>query len=726
MRATGEKVRSAVGGAKPARSRPSRDLGAPRAAPLRPDTPIAALAGIGPKRAAALANRGIATLLDLVLHLPARYQDWRERASLAALAPGMTAVVEGDLGVIKERPMRRAPWRRLASGWLTGEGGAQIRLVWFNLPAYMRGRMPAGQRVLLHGRVTETADGSIEIVQPELLALASGEPPPIRPLYSLPAGFPQHLFANLVARALAAIAPALAGAIPSGLRGERFSLAEALRYVHEPPGDAEIAELQLGKSAGHLALAFDELFAFELALSIERARSTDRAGIALAQAPRLTERWLAELPFTLTAAQVRAIEEIGPDLARAGQMNRMLMGDVGSGKTLVSFWTALRAVECGYQAAMMAPTELLAEQHHASFQSLCGRLGIPAALLTGNVTGAARASVLRGLASGAIAVVFGTHALIQERVRIPRLAVGIIDEQHRFGVFDRARLKAVGPAANLLMMTATPIPRSLAMSLFANLDVSFLDEVPPGRTPVVTEMFTEDEIDRVETIVADELARGNRAYYVLPMIDGDDEETRSVAAMAQRLKGGALRGYRIATMHGRMRAAEKERVMREFRDGAAQVLVSTTVVEVGIDVPAATVIAVIAAERYGLAQLHQLRGRVGRGSAPSRCLLVVSREADASARERLETMAACASGAEVAEVDLRLRGPGDLFGARQTGGLPLRFIHLVRDWRLIERARALAEDWSRRDPRLETPESEGARAALARMLSLGFSLADVG
>ena len=412
------------------------------------------------------------------------------------------------------------------------------------------------------------------------------------------------------------------------MRGDVPTVREALCYLHDPPADADFNALANGESRGHLALAFDELFAFELALSIERLRGARRVGIALDGSQSLSAKMTDELPFALTGSQSRAIDEIGADLARPNQMNRMLMGDVGSGKTIVAFWAMIRAIECGHQAAMMAPTELLAEQHWRGFARVCGRLGIRHALLTGSVTGTARKQILRGLASGEIGAVFGTHALIQERVRMRGLALGVIDEQHRFGVFDRAKMKALGPKANLLMMTATPIPRSLAMSLFANLDVSFLDELPAGRTPIATEIYTEDDIAQVHDSLRAEIDSGGRAYYVVPFIEGDDDEAKSVSATAARLKKGALRGARIGTMHGRMAAAEKDRVMREFRDGAIDVLVCTTVVEVGIDVPEATIIVIVAAERYGLAQLHQLRGRVGRGEKASRCCIVASSDAD--------------------------------------------------------------------------------------------------
>lgn len=699
------------------------------AKPLQITSLVAGLTGIGPKRATALEARAISTAGDLIFHLPARYQDWRERTPSKDLRVGVMAVVEGDLGKIVERPMRGSRWRRLASGWLDA-GGRRIRVVWFNLPAYMRGYLPGGERVLVRGRVTAASDdGSedqIEILQPEVHSLAQGDPKPIRPVYRLPAIVGQRLFVSMVARVLAEAGPSIRGAIPEEIRGELPSIREALAYLHDPPADADFEALADGESPAHLALAFDELFVFELALSIERMRSARRVGIALSGARNLSRRLTSDLPFQLTSSQSRAIEEIDADLVRPGQMNRMLMGDVGSGKTLVAFWAMLRATECGYQAAMMAPTELLAEQHFRGFDRWCRQLGVRSALLTGKVVGRERAGILRGLASGEIAVVFGTHALIQEKVRIRELALGVIDEQHRFGVFDRAKLKALGPRANLLMMTATPIPRSLAMSLFANLDVSFLDELPPGRTPIATEVYTDEDLARVHCGLAAEIEAGGRAYYVVPFIDGEEDEAKSVSATASRLAKGALRRARIGTMHGRMGGAEKDRVMREFRDGAIDLLVCTTVVEVGIDVPEATVIVVDSAERYGLAQLHQLRGRVGRGEKPSRCCLVASRDAEKPGRERLELMRKCTTGAAVAEADLKLRGPGDLLGSRQSGALPLRFVHLIRDLRTIERARKMADDWLRCDPSLRSAESEGARLALSKMLALGFSMGDVG
>jgi ATP-dependent DNA helicase RecG len=688
------------------------------------DTIVSSLPGIGPKRAQALAERGIMSVGDVIAYLPARYQDWRQRTPIDELKPGIVAVLEGELSKIDERPMRGRGWRRFATGWLAIDG-KRIRVVWFNLPSYMRGYMPGGQRVLVRGRVSVSQEGALELAHPDVISLVDGVPRPLRPVYRLPAALGQRLFESIVAQILPETAQLVPNSVPEDVRGDAMTVGDALRYLHQPPDNADSAALQAGDSPAHHALAFDELFAFELALALEHRRSQHRSGAELIGEPSLTKRFAAKLSFPLTNAQHSAIREIGDDLERPTQMNRLLMGDVGSGKTVVAFWAALRAVESGYQAAMMAPTELLAEQHFRSFNRMSAGLDVRVALLIGRIAGYEREAILERLARGEIDLVFGTQAVIQQKVRIAKLGLGIIDEQHRFGVFDRARLKALGATTNVLMMTATPIPRSLAMSLFGNLSVSFLDELPPGRTPVATELRSEAESDRIQKEVRDEIARGGRVYYVVPLIEGEDDEAKSVANTASRL-ARSMREARIATLHGRMRSTDKDRAMRAFRDGALDLLVSTTVVEVGIDVPEATVIVIAAAERYGLAQLHQLRGRVGRGSTPSRCILVASVDADEAALARLEVMQRALTGREVAEADLALRGPGDLLGARQTGALPLKFVHLVRDARMIERARALAEQWLTRDPSLDSPQSLGARGAVRKMLTQGFSLGDVG
>jgi ATP-dependent DNA helicase RecG len=688
------------------------------------DARLSVISGVGPKRSDALRIRGLETLRDAIMHLPYRYEDLRRRDSVANLQPETLAVVEGELRNVSRRAMRGRGWRRMTTAIFDDRSGRTLRVVWFNLPG--EGMMPGGERLLLAGKVTAGAGGALEMVHPDVHRPDSA--PPIRPIYSLAQEIPQRLFAGIVVEGLRRLGERDIGAIPPELRAalDVASPSEALRYLHRPPPDADIEALETGATRAHRALAADEMFAFQLALARERARSRRRAGAVLNTPPRLSAELLAKLPFRPTGAQSRAMEEIAAGLAEHSQMNRMLIGDVGSGKTLVAFHAVLRAVESGWQAAVMAPTELLAEQHFATFSKTCGALGVTAALLTGKVAGAERARLLRALGRGDVPVVFGTHALIQDGVKMARLGLAVIDEQHRFGVFDRARLIGIGSQANVLLMTATPIPRSLALALFRNIDVSTLEEMPPGRTPVATQCFGEDKLAEVDAIVAEELRRGNRAYYVLPLIEGEEDDAASVTAAAKRLTQGPLREFSIGLLHGRMRPVEKDRAMREFRDGAIQALVSTTVVEVGIDVPEASIIVIVAAERYGLAQLHQLRGRVGRGAAASRCCLVLSRGVGATAAARVAALARTANGPEVAELDLRMRGPGDLFGARQAGALPLRFTGLIRDYDLITRVGDAAEEWLKRDPALDSPASAGARQALARMLDFGFSLGDVG
>ena len=694
-----------------------------RSTPLSVD--IETLPGVGPRRSAALRARQIATLADALIHLPYRYEDLRRRDEVTTLRAGTTAVVEGALQNVADRAMPGRWSRRMATAFLRQSSGKGIRVVWFNLRS---GNLPAGEPLVLSGRVTSAPNGTLELVHPEIYRLRDGAAPAIRPIYSLPAEISQRLFTSMIGQALQHGSRAGLDAIPPELRkgGKLCDVIEALRYLHTPPADASLEQLQAGATVAHRALALDEMFTFQLALARERSRLRTRAGAALAGQARLTSELRASLPFALTASQLRAIDEISAELAGPSQMNRILLGDVGSGKTLVAFYAALRAVDSGWQAAIMAPTELLAEQHFANFNRMCGRLGITAALLTGKVGTSERARLLRALRRGEIPVAFGTHALIQEGVAMRRLGIAIIDEQHRFGVFDRARLMALGSQANVLLMTATPIPRSLALALFRNLNVSSLDELPPGRTAVTTEVVGEDALAAVDASVRAELERGRRAYYVLPLIEGEQDDPDSVVAAARRLAAGPLKEFAIGILHGRMRPAEKDQVMRAFRDGAVQVLVSTTVVEVGIDVPQATIIVIVAAERYGLAQLHQLRGRVGRGADASRCCLIVSSQAGPQARARVERLAQCKSGAEVAELDLQMRGPGDLFGARQTGALPLRFARFIRDFALIEQAGDLAQEWLQHDPELAAAEASGARNALARMLDFGFSLGDVG
>jgi len=679
-------------------------------------TPLSSFPGIGPKRAAALAELGLFTAADLLTAFPSRYLDWRKLKALHEILPGETAALSGRLTALSERPMRGSRWRRLLSGWLQDGQGRRIRVVWFNAPPNLRQRFAAASEAIVQGKISRGADGQLEIVHPEVHLPNQDPPLALQPVYRAGERIGQRLIRAAVERALSC-ADQLPHALPEEFRAQLQlpSVADAVRYLHRPPPEADLEALRAGSTPAHQALAADEMFAFELALEIDREASRTRTGIAFTAGA--ADRFMRTLPFDLTTAQRRAIEEIREDMAQPRQMNRLLIGEVGSGKTVVALWAVINTVDNGCQAAVMTPTELLAEQHYATFERLCPGFKFRSALLTAGVAPSARRQTLQWLAGGEPGVVFGTQALIQRSVEMPRLGLAVIDEQHRFGVFERARLRALGPQCDMLLLTATPIPRSLARVLLSNLDVTVLDQRPAGRPPVTTHLLGEAGLGGVWDRIGREVARGNRAYCILPFIESDDQQELSVIAAATELQKGPLAGLRVGLMHGRLSGEEKDSVMRAFRDGKLQVLVSTTVIEVGIDVPEATVMVIIGAQRYGLAQLHQLRGRIGRGDQPGHCFLVISGEAGAQARERLKVLVEKTSGSEIAQADLELRGPGDLFGARQAGPLPLRFAHWMRNVDTILKLRDLARQWLRSDPELETAASAGARAVLERVVA---------
>jgi ATP-dependent DNA helicase RecG len=681
-------------------------------------SPLSSLAGIGPKRVQALAALDLLTVGDLLMAFPSRYVDWREVKAIHEIIEGETAVVTGRLTALGERPMRGSRWRRLLTGWLQDGQGARVRVVWFNAPPHLRQRFGAASEVMLQGRISRGADGRLEIVHPEVYLPGQDPPQALQPVYRAGEQVGQRLIRSAMDRALTC-ADDLADTLPEEFRVQLQlpSTGQAVRYLHQPPQNADLEMLRTGATAAHRALAANELFAFELALEIDRELARTRDGIAFEDSAA-ADRFAVALPFELTSAQRRAIGEIRADMEQPRQMNRLLIGEVGSGKTVVALWAVINAIAHGYQAAVMTPTELLAEQHHTTFARLCESSGLRSGLLSASITAPARKHTLQWLRGGEPGVVFGTQALIQRSVEIPKLGLAVIDEQHRFGVFERARLRALGPRSDMLLLTATPIPRSLARVLLSNLDVTILDERPAGRPPVATYLVGEGELDSVWRCVRHEAAKGHRAYCILPLIESDENQDLSVIAAAEQLRDGALAGLRVGLMHGRLSSEAKDSVMRDFRDGKLQVLVSTTVIEVGIDVPEATVMVIIGAQRYGLAQLHQLRGRIGRGTQPGHCFLVVSGAPNGPARGRLKVLVEKTSGAEIAQADLEMRGPGDLFGARQAGPLPLRFAHWMRNVDTILKLRDLARQWLRRDPDLKAPASAGARQALDRFLSV--------
>jgi ATP-dependent DNA helicase RecG len=648
---------------------------------------FAGLRGVGPVLAAKLAKLGVHAPGDLLFLLPQRYEDRTRLRPLGSLRPGARVVVEGEVllaDVVFRR--RRTLLVRIADG--TG----QLTLRFFYFSSQQRKRLVPGSRLRCFGEVRAGPQGP-EMVHPEYRLLAPGVPAPLpdrlTPVYPVVEGLTQAKLRDLVHQVLGRrdlplvdwLAPALA-ALPDAPRWP--DLGAALRYLHEPPVEADLARLAAGTDPSQRRLAAEEMLAHYLALrGLREAGRTHRA-FALPPAPELTGRFLAGLGFELTAGQRAALADIGADLARAQPMMRLVQGDVGSGKTVVAAVAALQAVAAGCQVAIMAPTELLAEQHRKSFERWFRPLGIDVAWLSGSMPKRLRESTHAALAAGTVPVVVGTHALFQPGLGFHRLALTIVDEQHRFGVQQRLRLleKGAGDAGlrpHQLVLTATPIPRTLAMTMYADLDTSVIRGLPPGRTPVTTVALPDRRRPEVVERVRDACRGGARAYWVCPLIEESEEVPSQAAEVTAAELTAALPGISVGLIHGRMTAEQKDRAMQAFATGRMQVLVATTVIEVGVDVPEATLMIIENPERMGLSQLHQLRGRVGRGGGASTCVLLYRSPLSALARERLDVLRSTNDGFEVAQRDLELRGPGEVLGTRQTGLMQLRVADLVRD-----------------------------------------------
>ncbi len=708
----------------------------PAIGPVEPA--LAALAGsvevvraVGPKRTADLARFGLATVEDLLFHLPFRYEDRRALRPLAELRVGDEATVIGEVARAREGQVGRRG-RRVLEVVLRDAGGVLL-LVWFHQIPYFRRRLTPGQRLVVHGKVEPPlGSAALRMIHPEIETLAPDEAIVARvlPVYEKPTEMHVGAMRRIVHAAVDEFADRVPSALPSDVaaRQRLVDLPRALRHVHSPAPEADLEALGASRSVAHRSLIFDELFFLQLGLALRRSASGQEEGSAFPRSTRLVPALYARLPFRATGAQDRAFAEIEADLAAPHPMRRLLQGDVGSGKTLVALLAALTVIEAGHQVALMAPTELLAEQHLETVRPLAEPLGVNVALLTGAVKGRARREALAGLATGRIALAVGTHALIQEGVDFGRLGLAIVDEQHRFGVLQRAALqRRSAESVDVLVMSATPIPRTLALTLYGDLAVSTLDELPPGRTPITTELCRESRREGVYGRIRGEIAAGHQAYIVYPLVEESEKSAlRAASTMVHELAAGPLAGLRLALVHGRMKAEEKDAVMRRFKAGEHDVLVSTTVIEVGIDVPNATAIVIEHAERFGLAQLHQLRGRVGRGRARGHCFLVVPDWTGEEAYQRLRTLEQSTDGFHIAEADLALRGPGDFLGTRQAGLPDFRVANLLRDTALLRAARDEALAWLAEDPELSRPESAALRAVLAHRWQGRLGLARVG
>ena len=669
------------------------------------DAPLTTLAGVGPAVAEKLAARGLLSLQDLWLHLPRQYEDRTRITPIAMLQPGAAAQVEGVVEAV-ERGFRYRPMLRVALD--DGSRGTLV-LRFFHFRSQQVNQFRVGARVRAYGTPRPGQHG-LEIVHPSYRVLGAGEDgglgDALDPVYPAVEGIGPATLRRLVGQALDRLPGEEAlELLPRGLLAGTPtlpSLREALLTLHRPPRDADVAALLAGTHPAQRRLALEEMLAHQLSLRRQRIALQSHVAPVLDDDAGLLARLRRALPFALTGAQERVFEEIRADLRKGVPMLRLVQGDVGSGKTVVAAMAALMAIGGGRQAALMAPTELLAEQHLANLRGWLEPLGLRVAWLAGKVSGRARSAVMADAASGAAQLVVGTHALMQEGVVFRDLALAIVDEQHRFGVHQRLALRdkgaAEGIAPHQLVMTATPIPRTLAMAAYADLDVSAIDELPPGRTPVQTVVLgagrRPDLIERIRAACAE----GRQAYWVCTIIDESDEVVAQAAQTTWEQLTAALPGLRVGLVHGRMKAADKQATMLAFKAGELDLLVATTVIEVGVDVPNASLMIIENAERLGLSQLHQLRGRVGRGSQASSCVLLYQPPLSQMARERLDTMRSTGDGFVIAEKDLELRGPGELLGTRQTGLVGFRIADLARDADLLPRVQQIAEALVREAP----------------------------
>ena len=696
------------------------DTRAPAAPPrLALDTPVTYLKGVGPARAEALARLHIHTARDLLLHVPHRYEDASTVSRIADLEPGMEGTVIGRVvskGVLPTRKGLRIFQAvvRDASGMMEVSWPGQPfldRVVQKNDVLLLTGHVR-----FFHGRQLQPRE--FVNLGAEEEGTGGGR---VLSVYPATEGLSFKAIRTLVESHLDALLPQITEHLPREmLRAPGVpELPEALRLVHRPASLAEAA-------AGRARLAYEELLSVHIlhrrANALARAH---RAGVAMTNRRELTTRLKASLPYELTGAQTRCLREIVADMTSERRMHRLLQGDVGSGKTVVALFAALLAMENGYQAAVMAPTELLAEQHQRTFAALLGPLGAEPLLVTGRMGARERRDAAEAMARPGPLLVVGTHALVQQATTFARLGFAAVDEQHRFGVEQRKALGAKGTDIDVLLMTSTPIPRSLALTLYGDLDVSVLDEKPPGRRPITSALRPDSARARVLAFVDGEVAKGRQAYVVYPLIDESEKTDLKAATVAyEELTAGALAHRRVGLLHGRLPADDKDAVMRAFRDGELDVLVATTVIEVGIDVPNATVMLIEHPERFGLSQLHQLRGRVGRGGEQSFCILLGDVGPDAA--ERLRMFVSTEDGFEIARADLRLRGMGDLFGERQSGEATFRIADPLRDEELNLHAREAAERLLDADPELTRPEHQGLRQTLGARYARSLELFRVG
>ncbi|HLH38330.1 MAG TPA: ATP-dependent DNA helicase RecG [Bryobacteraceae bacterium] len=680
-------------------------------------TPLVYIKGVGAARAAMLEAKGLKTVEDLLLYAPFRYEDRSNVKTIRELAPGEMATIVAEVRSARVSNLRRRDLG-LFIATFTDSSGEYLNAKWFH-GAYLAGVFAPGAKAALFGKIEyDNYSGTLTMMHPEYELLTADEESDaslhtgrVVPIYEAAGKITTRIFRTLLYRILNELAP-LPDALPQEI-ARRLKLPDrntAIRQLHFPPPDSDLRLLNNFRSPAQFRLIFEEFFWLECGLELKRVKSRLYPGIAFSLTDRVREQIKTMLPFKPTGAQKRVLKEIADDMAAPHPMYRLLQGDVGSGKTLVAAEAAIIAVENGYQTAVLAPTEILAAQHYFYFKKLFQKLNYVTVLLTGSNTAREKTQLKKIVSTGLAHIVVGTHALLEPDVEFSKLGLAIVDEQHRFGVEQRQKLMEKGTHPDVLVMTATPIPRTLALTIYGDLDVSIIDELPPGRKPVVTKHVTEDRAEQVYSFLKKQIDAGRQAYVVYPVIEESETQAMKAAQkMHEHLSKIVFPDLQVGLLHGKLTSGEKESAMEKFQRGETKILVSTTVIEVGVDVPNATVMLIEQAERFGLAQLHQLRGRVGRGAGQSYCILVTGRLNDAG-RERIKTLVESSDGFYIAEMDMKLRGPGEFFGTRQSGLPALQIGNILRDAEILEIARSEAQSFV-----AHPPTEEDLRRAIAHI-----------
>jgi len=702
------------------------------------ETLLPKIKGVGPRVAEKLQRMGLRTVEDVLYCLPIRYEDRRELRHIAELHDNRREVFTGEILAAGQAQTRKS--RRRIFEVVIHDGTGQVLLKWFHFKlSWMASRFKPGLRVVVTGDVKRF--GSLrEVHHPDVSFLQAGmtaeqalnEDPSefgrILPVYPLTEGLHQKAVRKLFAGIADTYSRYARSDIPSGILEHHgfMPLSQAFRCIHLPENTENIEALEAPSNPARRTLVFDEFFYLGLGLALRRRGWKTEAGISFAVSHKYTRPLVEMLPYRLTSAQRRVLGEIKHDMMAEAPMNRLIQGDVGSGKTVVALMAALIAIENNYQVALVAPTEILAEQHFRNVASWLQKLGLSAVLLSGSMSSSSKKKALTMIAGGEVNLVVGTHAVLQDGVDFYRLGLGIVDEQHRFGVRQRGILKEKGGTPDMLVMTATPIPRTLAMTVYGDLSLSVIDELPPGRKPVKTTVVDERSRSKVYTHIRDEVRSGRQAYVVYPLVDETEKSDLKAASEAfSQLQQEVFPDLRLGLLHGRMKGGEKDLVMRGFVSGKIQVLIATTVIEVGVDVPNATVMVIEHAERFGLSQLHQLRGRVGRGSDHSSCILLRDYRCSEDGQRRLEVMSSTSDGFRIAEADLEIRGPGEMLGTRQSGLPDFRVANLLRDGSILELARQEAFKLSQQSDFDTDPVLDDLRKTLKRRWGGRLELASI-